>query len=56
MGQGPVQATATGSGYWLTGTRTQIGYGPVADAVLVPAETDSGVKVFLVSTADPGCR
>ena len=54
MGQGPVQATATGSGYRLTGTRTQIGYGPVADAFLVPAETDSGVKVFLVLAADPG--
>ena len=54
MGQGPVQATATGGGYRLTGTRTQIGYGPVADAFLVPAETDSGVKVFLVLAADPG--
>jgi 3-oxocholest-4-en-26-oyl-CoA dehydrogenase beta subunit len=54
MGQGPVQATATGSGYRLTGTRTQIGYGPVADAFLVPAETDSGVKVFLVLGGDPG--
>ncbi len=54
MGQGPVQATATGSGYRLTGTRTQIGYGPVADAFLVPAETDSGVKVFLVLAGDPG--
>jgi 3-oxocholest-4-en-26-oyl-CoA dehydrogenase beta subunit len=53
MGQGPVQATATGSGYRLTGTRTQIGYGPVADAYLVPAETDSGVKVFLVEVGDP---
>ena len=54
MGQGPVQATASGSGYRLTGTRTQIGYGPVADAFLVPAETDSGVKVFLVEVGDPG--
>jgi alkylation response protein AidB-like acyl-CoA dehydrogenase len=54
MGQGPVQATASGSGYRLTGTRTQISYGPVADAFLVPAETDSGVKVFLVAAADAG--
>jgi alkylation response protein AidB-like acyl-CoA dehydrogenase len=54
MGQGPVRATATGSGYRLTGTRTQIGYGPVADAYLVPAETDSGVKVFLIEAGDPG--
>ncbi|MGX9674825.1 acyl-CoA dehydrogenase family protein [Mycobacterium sp. HM-7] len=55
MGQGPVQATgADGSGYTLTGTRTQVAYGPVADAFLVPAETDSGVKVFLVAAADAG--
>ncbi|MBV9514598.1 MAG: acyl-CoA/acyl-ACP dehydrogenase [Mycobacteriaceae bacterium] len=61
MGQGPVQATggagrpATPDGaYRLTGTRTQIGYGPVADAFLVPAETDSGSKVFLVTPEDAG--
>jgi alkylation response protein AidB-like acyl-CoA dehydrogenase len=54
MGQGPVQATADGSGYRLTGTRTQIGYGPVADAFLVPAETDSGVKVFVLLGGDTG--
>ncbi|BBX84727.1 acyl-CoA dehydrogenase family protein [Mycolicibacterium aubagnense] len=55
MGQGPVQATGLDdSGYTLTGTRTQVAYGPVADAFLVPAETDSGVKVFLVPAADPG--
>jgi len=54
MGQGPVQATAGEGGYRLTGTRTQVDYGPVADAFLVPAETDSGVKVFLVAAADAG--
>jgi len=54
MGQGPVQATATENGYRLTGTRTQVSFGPVADAFLVPAETDSGVKVFLVAAADFG--
>ena len=54
MGEGPVQATASGSGYRLTGTRTQVAYGPVADAFLVPAETDSGIKVFLVAAADAG--
>jgi alkylation response protein AidB-like acyl-CoA dehydrogenase len=54
MGQGPVQATATEGGYRLTGTRTQIGYAPIAEAFLVPAETDSGVKVFLVAAADAG--
>ena len=54
MGQGPVQATAADGGYRLTGTRTLVGYASVADAFLVPAETDSGVKVFLVSAEDPG--
>ena len=33
MGEGPVQATRAGDGYRLTGTRTQVGYGPVADAL-----------------------
>ena len=54
MGEGPVRGTATGDGYRLTGTRTQVGYGPVADAFLVPAETDSGTKVFVVATGDTG--
>ena len=54
MGEGPVQATASGDGYRLTGTRTLVGYGPVADAYLVPAETQSGVSVFLVAAADTG--
>jgi alkylation response protein AidB-like acyl-CoA dehydrogenase len=54
MGEGPVQATANGAGFKLTGTRTQVAYGPVADAFLVPAETDSGTKVFLVGKDDPG--
>ena len=38
----------------LTGSRTQVFYGPVADAFLVPAETDSGTAVFLVTAEDPG--
>jgi 3-oxocholest-4-en-26-oyl-CoA dehydrogenase beta subunit len=54
MGEGPVQAVSAGAGYRLTGTRTQIGFGPVADAFLVPAETDSGAAVFLVAASDPG--
>src|SRR5947209_9470661 len=54
MGDGPVQAISAGSGYKLTGTRTQIAYGPVADGFLVPAETDSGTAVFLVAANDPG--
>jgi len=54
MGEGPVQATSNGDGYRLTGTRTQVFYGPVADAFLVPAETDSGTKVFVVTKDDTG--
>jgi len=54
MGEGPVRAQASGSGYRLTGSRTQVAFGPVADAFLVPAETDSGTKVFLIGKADAG--
>ncbi|KUI41339.1 acyl-CoA dehydrogenase [Mycobacterium sp. IS-1590] len=54
MGQGPVQAQSSEDGYRLTGSRALVPYGPVADAFLVPAETDSGPKVFLVSATDPG--
>ncbi|MEX0581881.1 MAG: acyl-CoA dehydrogenase family protein [Mycobacterium sp.] len=53
-GQGPVQATASDDGFRLTGTRTQVPWGPIADAFLVAAETNSGAKVFLVSANDPG--
>src|SRR6195952_1535625 len=54
MGEGPVQAKAVGDGYRLTGSRALVGYGPVADAFLVSAETDSGVEVFLVAAGDAG--
>ncbi len=54
LGQGPVRATASGGGFRLSGTRTQVPYGPIADAFLVPADTDSGTKVFLVDAKDPG--
>jgi alkylation response protein AidB-like acyl-CoA dehydrogenase len=54
MGQGPVQAQPAGDGHRLTGTRTLVSYGPVADAYLVPAETGSGVSVFVVAATEPG--
>jgi 3-oxocholest-4-en-26-oyl-CoA dehydrogenase beta subunit len=54
MGDGPVQAVRFGDGYRISGTRTQVGYSPVADGFLVPAETDSGTVVFLIYTSDPG--
>ncbi|WP_310774449.1 acyl-CoA dehydrogenase family protein [Mycobacterium sp. Z3061] len=50
MGDGPVQAVDGR----LTGSRTQVFYGPAADAFLVPAETDSGTAVFLVAADTPG--
>ncbi|MDT5019073.1 MAG: 3-oxocholest-4-en-26-oyl-CoA dehydrogenase beta subunit [Mycobacterium sp.] len=54
MGEGPVQATTHGDGYRLTGTRTQVAYGPAADAFLVPADTDSGTKIFVIASTDSG--
>jgi alkylation response protein AidB-like acyl-CoA dehydrogenase len=54
MGQGPVRAQTVGDGFRLTGTRALVGYGPVADAFLVPAETDSGTQVFVVGASDSG--
>ncbi|MCW2685962.1 MAG: fadE [Mycobacterium sp.] len=54
MGQGPVQAASSDDGYRLTGTRTLVGYAPVADGFLVPADSDSGTVVFLVAAGDEG--
>jgi alkylation response protein AidB-like acyl-CoA dehydrogenase len=54
MGQGPVRATTADGGYRLTGTRALVPFGPVADAFLMPAETDEGTKVFLVAASDAG--
>lgn len=54
LGQGPVQAAALTHGFRLTGTRTQVPFGPIADAFLIPADTDSGTAVFLISAQAPG--
>jgi alkylation response protein AidB-like acyl-CoA dehydrogenase len=54
MGDGPVQAAGESSTHKLTGARTQVPFGPAADAFLVPAETSSGSQVFLVTADDPG--
>ena len=53
-GQGPVSVTASGDGYRLTGNRIQVPFGPVADAFLVPTESDSGTQVFVVAADSPG--
>ncbi|MCW2773284.1 MAG: acyl-CoA dehydrogenase domain protein [Nocardioides sp.] len=47
-------ATPDGSSYRITGSKAIVPAGPYADAFLVPAETPSGVGVFLVEPGDPG--
>src|SRR6478609_3581143 len=47
-------ATLDGSSYVLTGSKAIVPAGPYADAFLVPAETPSGVGVFLVEPGDAG--
>ncbi|GAW50464.1 MULTISPECIES: acyl-CoA dehydrogenase family protein [unclassified Nocardioides] len=47
-------ATPDGSSYRITGSKAIVPAGPYADAFLVPAETPSGVGVFLVQPGDPG--
>ena len=47
-------ATQTGDGYTLTGSKAIVQAGPYADALLVPAQTQAGVGVFLVLPGDPG--
>ena len=54
IGDEPMRATQTEAGYRLTGTCTHVGYGPIADAYLVAAETDSGTAVFLVAADNSG--
>ncbi len=41
-------------GWKLTGTKTSVLAGTVADVVLVPANTPSGVAVFLLAASDAG--
>src|SRR6478752_1993497 len=47
-------ATPDGDGFRLTGSKAVVPAGPYADAFLVPAETPSGVGVFLVEPGDQG--
>ncbi|WP_395691770.1 acyl-CoA dehydrogenase family protein [Nocardioides sp.] len=47
-------ATPDGDGHRVTGSKAVVPAGPYADAFLVPAETSSGVAVFLVEPGDPG--
>src|SRR6478609_10469669 len=47
-------ATPDGSSYVLTGSKEIVPAGPYADVFLVPAETPTGVGVFLVEPGDAG--
>ncbi|MGO8961884.1 MAG: acyl-CoA dehydrogenase family protein [Streptosporangiaceae bacterium] len=47
-------AEQTPSGWRLTGTKTAVLAGTLADLLLVPATTASGVAVFLLAPDDPG--
>jgi len=47
-------ATPDGDGYRLTGSKSIVQAGPDADLFLVPAETPSGVGVFIVQPGDEG--
>jgi 3-oxocholest-4-en-26-oyl-CoA dehydrogenase beta subunit len=48
------RASADGDGYRLTGSKAIVQAGPYADLFLVPAETASGVGVFLVEPGAAG--
>src|SRR6478609_2182818 len=47
-------ATPDGDSFRLTGSKAVVPAGPYADVFLVPAETPSGVGVFLVEPGDAG--
>ncbi|CAI9415110.1 acyl-CoA dehydrogenase family protein [Nocardioides sp. T2.26MG-1] len=47
-------ATPEGDGYRITGSKAIVPAGPYADAFVVPAETATGVGVFLVEPGDAG--
>ncbi|MFL6144841.1 MAG: acyl-CoA dehydrogenase family protein [Labedaea sp.] len=48
------RASLAGERWWLSGTKTTVPAGPIADLFLVPADTGHGVAVFLVSPHDSG--
>ena len=47
-------ATRDGDGFRLSGTKTAVPAGPLAELVLVPADLDGTPAVFLVETGGPG--
>ena len=48
------RADSDGTNWLLTGSKAVVPAGPLADLFLVPAETTSGLTVFLVHADDPG--
>jgi 3-oxocholest-4-en-26-oyl-CoA dehydrogenase beta subunit len=48
------RAQPTGTGWLLTGAKTAVPAGMLADALLVPASTGDGVAVFVVPADSPG--
>jgi 3-oxocholest-4-en-26-oyl-CoA dehydrogenase beta subunit len=48
------RADNDGSNWLLTGSKQVVPSGPLADLFIVPAETSSGLTVFLVHCDDPG--
>src|SRR5690606_4373932 len=51
-----VRAVRNGPAWRLDGRRTNVPAGTVADAVLVPAATDTGTAVFVMRADAPGLR
>ncbi len=52
LGDTPVRAVRDGEGWRLSGARLCVPAAEIADAILVPAETERGTSVFLVETRD----
>jgi alkylation response protein AidB-like acyl-CoA dehydrogenase len=50
------RADADGDGWVLTGAKAAVPHGPVATAILVPAWTANGPRVFIVTPADTGVK
>lgn len=50
------RAEHSGAGWRITGTKTTVPAGPIADLILVPAASDEGMTVFLVRPDDDGAR
>ena len=56
LGAERTRATALGDGWTVSGTKSVVPAGDVADAWLVPAQTDEGVALFLVERGANGTQ